>query len=606
MRRKNESVFLTTNSKPWTRDNEQAGENPDFIMNNIENWVEITHEKETFFTNILDLPKEDKFRKSVETGTRNWTNQESVLALYNEPRGKRLQLNFIPFHGVESIEVIGIHEGMPSKGWQNIIDFIEDASSIGNKLKIIFYTPCVSDIVVIRKTQEGFSIKWGYAGTSHELQNKTELLACLIGTGHDGSGGRMVPVHLEEHFGGIPNMLRTKTHIRAYSEEVCEKKLFARRCGKQALKHNIPFEMLLKMECNVEIVNRLVDSLEKVQKVEDADIYAFRAKTFTGNVFKKYGIECPKGMITKVAEPIFCYLKEREKISNRYNTIAIKNSKGESPVLSTSAFFKTDGGLIIVRGRGTTHRRRHQGTNRWNLFTIEGLLPQRSGETRNESWVDFGRRNGEETNISWLYESDLIPISCKEWEELVGREFIAIDEFSWFNSGVGIYGLEDVYNHNSIEFISTLQCYESDDDVLIVENKEEFLFEGAICSFSGSIDKTSWFKTVEKAHQQAELVGNAIVLPENDGLTVYGKKKIDPVEIRVIPGETDGYLQESKFGMGVNPSTGWHKLVSRSGFKGLASGYLDSEVAVWKDFIGSFDVAEIKDGKIITIAKKIA
>ncbi|MCD8528142.1 MAG: hypothetical protein LRY41_02320 [Candidatus Pacebacteria bacterium] len=116
--------------------------------------------------------------------------------------------------------------------------------------------------------------------------------------------------------------------------------------------------------------------------------------------------------------------------------IAIKNSKGASAILSESEFFETSGGLLISSAFGETYRRAHQGSNGWSLFNFEGPYPERPKEPRKESWVNFGTCGGCETNFPCLYETDLIPITKKEWEKKSGREFIVEYEFSWFKGSL--------------------------------------------------------------------------------------------------------------------------------------------------------------------------
>ena len=122
----------------------------------------------------------------------------------------------------------------------------------------------------------------------------------------------------------------------------------------------------------------------------------------------------------------------RRKIKN----LAIKNPKSESSILGESEFFKTDSGLLISRAHGITYRRVHQGSNGWNLFNLEGPLPERPTRVKKESWVDFGTCGGAEENIKWLYPSHLIPITKREWEVLAGREWVLNYEFSWFKSSL--------------------------------------------------------------------------------------------------------------------------------------------------------------------------
>jgi len=381
-------------------------------MKKTKNWVEITRDDKTFFVNQI--------------------GEDMVLPAYDAPNGERQPFNFIPYYGLASIDVIGVGDRFPSKGWNNIIQLIEGPA--GNVLEIVFYTPCISYPCTIAKTEDGFTLNWE---RSHELTtypNKVELLTVLMGTEYDGSGGRMVPANLSAHFEGVPNVLRTKGYIQAYGEDVYAKKVFTRECGVKSREHNLPFKMLLKMKGNVEALQALLSSLSEVKKIEDSDVYGFHIPSHMETLFSKYGIECPSEMVTNVGELARQHLEAEGKISNAYfRTIAIKNSKAESSVLGKSYLFKTKKGLLISRGDGYTSRRIHQGGNYWNLFNIQGFLPGRPSETRKESWVNFGTYEGHQENLPWLYESDLIPIETTEWEKLAGRKF-SQTEYSWFRN----------------------------------------------------------------------------------------------------------------------------------------------------------------------------
>jgi len=55
------------------------------------------------------------------------------------------------------------------------------------------------------------------------------------------------------------------------------------------------------------------------------------------------------------------YLEEKNLLSKSLDTLAIKNSKGESSILSKSSFFKTkNNDFLISRALGHTSRRHHQ------------------------------------------------------------------------------------------------------------------------------------------------------------------------------------------------------------------------------------------------------
>lgn len=160
---------------------------------------------------------------------------------------------------------------------------------------------------------------------------------------------------------------------------------------------------------------------------------------------KNWGVEPQELEYDEDEMLLFAFQKIRKAM-----TLAIKNPKSESSILSESEFFKTNAGLLIARAKGTTYRRVHQGSNGWSLFTIEGDLPSRPEEIKREPWIDFGTYNGVEENIKWLYESDLIPISKMEWEEISGRKFVAEHEFSWFKGCIERYVLDpeqSLYEH---------------------------------------------------------------------------------------------------------------------------------------------------------------
>jgi len=423
-----------------TQANGQAGGTPDFKMEkNIFNpWVEISaHEEESekkYFANILNLPTDDKFRQSVEEGQIDWFQNQSVLALYEEPNGKRLPLNYIPCYGVASVKIIGINYVQQSRGWKNIIEFITSAK-VGDKLEIVFYTPWEKKLTTITKTEEGFVFEghdW-----SGENFSTTDLLSALMGEGCQGRGGCPVPAYLAEYFKGIPNVLCTKGYLQKYSAEVYTKKAFARECGDKARANNLPFEFLLKMNGNIEGVKTLVEGLEKINSIANTDVSAFHVPFFLRGVLEKYGINISLIDPKKISNLIFKYLQDQGKITPGFSfqKISVKNPKSESQILSKGSFFKTEKGLLISRTEGRTCRRVHQGGNDWNLFNVEGIFPNKSDEKKGHL-VNFGRYGGEDTNISFLYENDLIPINISEWEKLAGREFRIKNEFCWFTASI--------------------------------------------------------------------------------------------------------------------------------------------------------------------------
>ncbi len=120
-------------------------------------------------------------------------------------------------------------------------------------------------------------------------------------------------------------------------------------------------------------------------------------------------------------------------------TLAIKNSKGESWIFQQSPFFKTATGYLICRGYGTTRRSYHQGGNGFELYNIEQY--REVSESKSETpYAVFGTYGGWEETYG-VHEGDLIPITQSEWEKLSGRKYFPEVEFHWFQ-GPGVTGVK--------------------------------------------------------------------------------------------------------------------------------------------------------------------
>lgn len=557
------------------------------------NWLKVTREGQTFFAD------------------QNLINQELVAPLYDAPDGKRLPLNAIPYHDhFTGLKVIGINVLKASKGWKNVLEFICNPDiQFGDELQVVFYRNHMSNLCTITEISGGFKLYIEKLVITQIFDSSKSLIEELITDHYHPNEGKPIPQDLAEYLEGIPFLFSSKGIIRKLDSVTYQKRIFAQECGKKARENNLPFEFLLKMGGDIEAAKNLLASLTKVGRIAEADTYGFHTPKYLKTVFDKYGIICPEGSEANVGQSILKWLISNKKVNdNHFNTVAVKNPKDKGSVLSKSAFFITKDGLLISRANGYTSRRRHQGGNDWSLFNLEGSMP--TEEMKGEKLANFGTYGGEEANIPFLYESQLISISFQEWEGMAGRKFEMEKEFSWFAGSVDYFGLEIIYGIDNIQLLSSLPCYTGWPKTLVVENRQQFMFKKALYYLRDSwVRIKNTFLDLRSAEQQALLVQGIIRTEGENGIivyVVYEQRPIDkPVSIKLIPGKTDGYSNESYFTIGVNPDDGWHSIVGCSVSDNLESGYLDGKVAVWEYFPGRSDLVKVKEGMVIQIASKI-